>query len=191
MPPVLLLKGDKEFYGEAKPVGKGNFRELEKPAPPPTPISNVALTTKEARENFKDRVTTNIEALDTKEKPVNTDELRETNIKQLERENDSVMKRVVSFLQEPIIKQTPEQELAQKQREVSRITGKESDAPAENIVRVGEVPTEIGTRIINFVEDKAFNLILLIGGIYIASQFASGVGKGLAKTNGKKYKVEE
>ena len=191
MPPVLLLKGDKEFYGEAKPVGKANFRELEKPAPPPTPISNVALTTKEARENFKDRVTTNIEALDTKEKPVNTDELRETNIKQLERENDSVMKRVVSFLQEPIIKQTPEQELAQKQREVSRITGKESDAPAENIVRVGEVPTEIGTRIINFVEDKAFNLILLIGGIYIASQFASGVGKGLAKTNGKKYKVEE
>jgi len=191
MPPVLLLKGDKEFYGEAKPVGKGNFRELEKPAPPPTPISNVALTTKEARENFKDRVTTNIEALDTKEKPVNTDELRETNIKKLERENDSVMKRVVSFLQEPIIKQTPEQELAQKQREVSRITGKESDAPAENIVRVGEVPTEIGTRIINFVEDKAFNLILLIGGIYIASQFASGVGKGLAKTNGKKYKVEE
>jgi hypothetical protein len=43
------------------------------------------------------------------------------------------MNKVVSFLQTPIIKQTPEQELAQKQREVSRITGKESDAPAENL----------------------------------------------------------
>lgn len=192
MPPVLLLKGDKEFYGEAKIPKKGNFRELEKPAPPPTPINpSVALTTETARQNFKERVTENIEGLDTREKPVSTDELRETNIKKLERQDDTMMKRVVSFLQDPIIKQTPEQELAQKQREVSRITGKESDAPVENIVRVGEVPIEFGNRIINFVEDKAFNIILLIGGIYIASQFASGLGKGLGKGGGKKYKVEE
>ena len=191
MPPVLLLKNDKQFYGSLKPEGQGNFNELEKPAPPPNPMSNVALTTKEARENFKDRVTSDITAKDTREKPVNTDELKVPNTKRLENENDSVMKRVVSFLQEPIIKQTPEQELAQKQREVSRITGKESDAPVENVVRVAEVPIEIGTRIINFLEDKAFNLVLLVGGIYIVSQFAGGVGKGLAKGGNKKYKVEE
>jgi hypothetical protein len=190
MPP-LLLKGDKDFYGTAKPTGKGDFNKLDRPAPPPTPISNVALTTKEARENFKDRVTENIESIDTKEKPVSTDELKETNIKKLGRENDSVMNKVVSFLQTPIIKQTPDQELAQKQREVSRITGKESDAPVENVVRVGEVPSELSNRAFNFIETQAFNLVLLLGGIYIASQFASGVGKGLAKGGGKKYKVEE
>jgi len=191
MPPVLLLKNDKDFYGTLKPEGKGNFNELEKPAPPPNPMSNVALTTKEARENFKDRVTSDITALDTKEKPVSTDELNIPNTKRLQSENDSMMKRVVNFLQEPIIKQTPEQSLAQKQREVSRITGKESDAPVENVVRVGEVPAELGNRALNFIEEQAFNLILLLGGIYIASQFASGLGKNIGVGGGKKYKVEE
>jgi len=197
MPPVLLLKGDKEFYGEAKPVGKGNFRELEKPAPPPTPISNVALTTKEARENFKDRVTTNIEALDTKEKPVNTDELRQTNIKKLERENDTMLSKVKAFVDNPFGIDTSQEDEEgrtwRKHKEVGekvRITTAQ-EGISDAVEVVSQPIKDIGGRVMGFVEDKAFNIILLIGGIYIASQFASGVGKGLAKSNGKKYKVEE
>ena len=193
MPPVLLLKNDKDFYGTLKPQGKGDVGKLERPAPPPNPMNpSIALTTNEARQNFKDRVTDNINDFDTREKPVSTDELRETNIKKLQNENDSVMKRVVSFLQDPIIEQTPEQSLAQKQREVSRISGKETDAPVENIVRVAEVPIELGSRAVAFLEEKGFNLILLLGGIYIASQFAGGLGKGLSSGGGsKKVKVED
>ena len=57
MPPILLLKGDKNFYGELKPAGLGNVEKLLKPAPAPESGSNVPLTNEVQREN---RLTENI-----------------------------------------------------------------------------------------------------------------------------------
>ena len=44
MRPALLLKNDKDFYGKLKPTSVSTNQELEPPAPPPNPMSNVKLT---------------------------------------------------------------------------------------------------------------------------------------------------
>ena len=53
---MLLLKGDKQFYGEINPPGSGNPEKLKNPAPPPD-LSNVPVTNEVQREN---RLTENI-----------------------------------------------------------------------------------------------------------------------------------
>ncbi len=197
MPPVLLLKNDKQFYGTLKPEGKADFSKLEKPAPPPNPMSNVALTTREARSNFRDRVTSDITALDTKEKPVNTDELIVPNTKKLENENDSTMNKVKAFIDNPFgIDTSQEDEEGRTWRKHKEVGEKVRITTAQEgiddaIEVVSKPVVDLGGRLMGFVEDKAFNLILLLGGIYIASQFASGLGKNIGVGGGKKYKVEE
>ena len=69
MPPILLLKGDKNFYGELKPKLNGDADLLEKPAPPPNPMSNVALTNDIQRAHATRRLTDNINDPNAKELP--------------------------------------------------------------------------------------------------------------------------
>ncbi len=199
MPPVLLLKNDKDFYGTLKPKGKGDVGKLERPAPPPNPMNpNIALTTNEARQNFKERVTENIAGQDTREKPVSTDELRETNIKKLQNENDSVMNRVVRFVNDPMgidddksVK--PDTEMRLNKREivagsdaVNQIRNDLIDKPVE---AAEDTIKQVSDNISNFLNDKLFMAVVVVGGIYIAGQFASGMGN-VARSS-KKVKVEE
>ena len=201
MPPVLLLKNDKDFYGTFKPKGKGDVGKLERPAPPPNPMNpSIALTTNESRENFKERVTENINAFDTREKPVSTDELRETNIKKLQNENDSVMNRVVKFVNDPMginddksVK--PDTEMRLNKREIVGGTNLDGLRQVRNdlidkpLEAAEDTIKEVSVNISNFVNDKLLMAVVIVGGIYIAGQFAGGLGKSVS--SGKKVKVEE
>ncbi len=190
MPPALLLKNDKDFYGTLKPVGSSTNQELQHPAPPPNPMSNVKLSNPIQRQNAVDRINRDLsvpEDLKSSENPEIQAELVVKDTAKLENTND-IGSRIVKFLQEPLVKTTNEADINQKKREVQRI-GLTDDNLAENQIRpVGEVPMkavekggELVERGFKFLEDKAFNLVLLIGGIYIASQFASGVASNITR----------
>ncbi len=190
MPPVLLLKNDKFFYGKLKPTGFTGSNPLEHPAPPPNPISNVALTNPIQRQNAVERINKDLSTPDdlkSSENPTIQAELGSKDIEKL-KNSDDIGSRFVKFLQTPLIETSKEQEAQQQKREVQRI-GLTDDNLAENQIRpVGELPLkavekggELIERGFTFLENKALNIILLIGGIYIASQFASGVGSQIAK----------
>ena len=53
MPPIKLLRGDKHFYGEIAPAGKGDADNLENPAPPPNPLSRIPLKTETQRQKLQ------------------------------------------------------------------------------------------------------------------------------------------
>jgi len=57
---MLLLKGDKNFYGELKPKGSVDPQQLERPPPPPNPMSNVKLSNPLQRQNAVERITADI-----------------------------------------------------------------------------------------------------------------------------------
>jgi len=191
MPPALLLKGDKNFYGDLKPTGFTGENTLEHPAPPPNPMSNVKLSNPIQRDNAVNRITQDLSVPDnlgSSEDPSLQAELVTKDTKLL-KESDDLGSRFVKFLQEPLVKTTAEADINQKKREVQRI-GLTDDNLAENQIRpVGELPLkavekggELVERGFQFLENKALNIILLIGGIYIASQFAQGVGQSVAKS---------
>jgi len=183
MPPALLLKGDKDFYGSLTPSGLADPQKLERPPPPPNPMSNVKLSNKIQRENAVERLTADIntvENLESKEKPTNQGELVAKDVERLKKSND-LGSRLVSFLQTPIVPVSEEAEKDQKKREVQRI-GLTDDNLAENQVRpVGEVPSAIAQRGMDFIENKFIQVLVILGGIYIAGQFVGGVGKNLNK----------
>ncbi len=184
MPPVLLLKGDKNFYGDLKPTGFSGENTLEHPAPPPNPMSNVKLSNPIQRENAVSRITQDLSVPDnlgSSEDPTLQAELITKDTKLL-KESDDLGSRFVKFLQEPLVNTTPEADINQKKREVQRI-GLTDDNLAENQIRpVGEVPLRAVERGFQFLENKALNIILLIGGIYVASQFAQGFGQSVGKS---------
>lgn len=173
MPPMLLLKGDKQFYGQLKPAGSSKQEELEKPAPPPD-LSNVPLTNSVARENH---LTENIKDPYSSEK--RTGESIEKDIKDVEKlkSSNDLGSRFVSFLQTPIVSTNKISQEQQKQRELSRIGV--APEPVTNTLRpIGEVPYSIGQRTFDFIEGKFMNILVLAAGVYLAGQFIQGVGKG-------------
>lgn len=182
MPPILLLKGDKNFYGELKPKPNGDADLLEKPAPPPNPMSNVALTNTFQRDSATRRLTENINDPNAKELPQLQAELNVKDIKKFNNKKDvseSLGSQFTSFLQRPIVAVSDETKREQEQRELQRI-GITDDNLAENQIRpVGEVPSELGNRALNFIENKGIQLVMVLGGIYLAGQFLGGAGKGI------------
>jgi len=179
MPPILNLKNDKKFYGTKDPAPGGDISKLEHPAQPPNPMSNVKLSNKIQRENAVERLTNDINTVDnleSKEKPTNQGELVAKDVEKLKKSND-LGSRLVSFLQTPIVPVSEEAEKDQKKREVARI-GLTDDNLAENQVRpVGEVPVAIAQRGMDFIENKFIQVLVILGGIYIAGQVAQGVAK--------------
>jgi len=179
MPPILNLKDDKKFYGTKDPAPGGDISKLEHPAQPPNPMSNVKLSNKIQRENAVERLTSDIntvENLESKELPTNQGELVAKDVERLKKSND-LGSRLVSFLQTPIVPVSEEAERDQKKREVARI-GLTDDNLAENQVRpVGEVPVAIAQRGMDFIENKFIQVLVILGGIYIAGQVAGQVAK--------------
>ncbi len=188
MPPVLLLKSDKSFYSDPfKESATSNpDKDLQNVAPKTDTMSNVKLSNKLQRETTTNRLTENIHDPDSRENPEFTGELRKKDVEKL-KSADDLGSRFVRFLQEPIVPVSDEAKRDQKKREVSRITGDETLAPAANVVRpVGEVPMEIGNRIVNFFEKEFLKVILLVGGLYIAGQAVQGFTSAAASGKTKK-----
>lgn len=188
MPPIKLLRGDRQFYGEIKPPGTSNQDQLAKPAPPPDVNSNVPLATETQRENFG---TENIkDPYSREQRKGESIELEKVGIEELKEKTD-LGSRFVSFLQTPIVSTSTEAQKAQSERETARITGDESYAPVKSEIRpVGEVPAEVGNRVMNFIEKEFMKVVLVIGGVYLAGQFLEGIGKNLGNKKSD-YKVSE
>ena len=88
-----------------------------------------------------------------KEKPINQGELVAKDVEKLKK-SDDLGSKLVSFLQTPIVPVSVEAERDQKKREVARI-GITDDNLAENQIRpVGEVPSAIAQRGMDFIENK-------------------------------------
>ena len=184
MPPILLLKTDKSFYSDPfKETSKSNpDKDLQNVAPKSDTMSNVKLSNKLQRESVTNKLTENIHDPDSRENPEFTGELRKKDVEKL-KSADDLGSRFVRFLQDPIVPVSDEAKQQQKKREVSRITGDETIAPVNNEVRpVGEVPMEIGNRVINFFEKEFLKVILLVGGLYIAGQAVQGLTASVGKT---------
>jgi len=188
MPPIKLLKGDRQFYGEIKPPGSSTQEQLAKPAPPPDANSDVPLTNDFSRQNFK---TENIkDPYSREQRKGESIELEKVGIEEL-KEKEDLGSRFVSFLQTPIISTSAEAQKAQADRETARITGDESYAPVKSEIRpVGEVPAAVGSRVMDFLEKEFMKVILLVGGVYLAGQFLEGVGKNLGNKKSD-YKVSD
>ncbi len=183
MPPVLLLKQDKTFYSDPfKESATSNpDKELKNVAPKTDTMSNVKLSNQLQRESATNRLTENIHDPDSRENPEFTGELRKKNVEKL-KDADDLGSRFVKFLQEPLVPVSDEAKRDQKKREVARITGDETIAPVANEVRpIGEVPMDLGKRVVDFIEKEFLKVILLVGGLYIAGQavqgFTSSAGK--------------
>ncbi len=184
MPPILLLKGDKQFYGELKPKGSGSADLLMKPAPAPDPATNVPLTNEAQRKN---RLTENIK--DPYSKEERKGEAIEKDVKDVEKLKASagsdLGSRFVSFLQTPIVDVDEVSAKNQKQRELSRIGV--APEPVSNDVRpVGEIPLDLSNRVVNFIEKEFLKVLLLVGGVYLAGQFIQGVATGTGGSKTKK-----
>ena len=168
MPPIKLLRGDKHFYGEIAPAGKGDADNLENPAPPPNPLSRIPLKTETQRQNNK------VSFGDKGDVPDSQKSQTETDMKSYEKSND-LGRRITNFLQAPLVKVSEADQQTHKKREVARITGEEEKV--ENIIRpVGEIPVDISNRAINFIENKGLQLLLIVGGLYLAGQYLQGIG---------------
>ncbi len=182
MPPALLLKGDQQFYGTLKPKSGGSAEKLQVPAPPPNPMSNLALTNEIQRDNAKQRLTENIADPDSREKADHPMELGRKDVEKLK--DGSLGARITDFLQTPIVEVDADTKKTQKRRELERVTGK--DPVAENVIRpVGEVPMEFGNRMADFFEKELMKILMIVGVVYVASQFAQGVGKSVGKNKSK------
>tara|TARA_R110001599_G_scaffold7252_3_gene35666 strand:- start:491 stop:1048 length:558 start_codon:yes stop_codon:yes gene_type:complete len=180
MPPVLLLTGDKNFYGSIVPEGRPNPEVLDNLAPPPDTFSNVPVTNEVQREKHR---TDNPGDPNSRETPTYDADLQKKGIEELKKKDD-LGARFVKFLQTPIVETSEESKQQQKKREVARITGDETQAPVINEVRpIGEVPIDLGNRVINFIEKELLKVVLLVGGLYIAGQFVQGVGQNVSKKN--------
>jgi hypothetical protein len=186
MPPALLLKGDKNFYGELKPVGAMTQAELERPAPPPNPMSNVKLSNPIQRENAVERITADInnpENLGSSENPTFQGELQRPNIDKLKDQPDSIGAKITRFLTAPIVEVSDTERENQKRRVAARIVGDEAIAPATNEIRpVGEVPAAAVSAVREYIDNKLFMAVVIVGGIYLAGQFLQGAGKSMGKS---------
>ena len=191
MPPVLLLKGDDKFYGKMKIDGKGDPQQLERPPPPPNPMSNVKLTNDLQRRNAVDRITADLKNpsdLKSRENPTLQAELDIKDTEKLKQSTD-IGSTIKGFIDNPFgINTEMEDEEGRtwrshkKKDEKVKITTvgeglqDAGEVVQQNLIRPAGTLVERG---FDFLEGKALSLILLLGGIYIASQFASGLGKSV------------
>lgn len=190
MPPILLLKGDKQFYGELKPPGTADPQKLEKPPPPPNPMSNVKLSNEFQRNNAVSRITKDIntpEDLGSSEDPQIQAELNKKDIEKLKNKDD-LYSRFVKFVDDPMgvnddKSVIPDTEMRiQKGREEGTkplLFGREAieDVREGIVAPAGEVVSDISESITKYIDNKLFMAVLVIGGIYIAGQFAQGIGR--------------
>jgi len=186
MPPMLLLKGDKNFYGELKPKGTADPQQLERPPPPPNPMSNVKLTNPIQRENAVERITKDLSTpadLGSSEDPTIQAELRSKDIEKLKNTPDSIGQKITKFLTSPIVEVSDTDRENQKKRAAARIVGDESIAPPTNEIRpIGEVPAAAVNVLKEYVDNKLFMAVVIVGGIYLAGQFLQGAGKSMGKS---------
>lgn len=175
MPPILLL--DTNFYGKISQDKNGDFEKLKIPAPAPESISNVRVTNKEQRNEVKQKLTENINDPNATDKPAFTAEYNKKDVEKLKASKD-LGSRFVSFLQTPIVETTDEAKEQQQKREIQRIVPS-ADAVINEIRPIGEVPIDLGNKVVNFIEKEFLKIILLVGGLYIAGQVVSGATKGV------------
>jgi len=183
---MLLLKGDKNFYGELKPKGSVDPQQLERPPPPPNPMSNVKLSNPLQRQNAVERITADINNpadLGSIEKPTIQAELRQKDIEKLKNQPDTIGQKITKFLTAHIAEVSDTDRENQKRRVAARIVGDESIAPATNEIRpIGEVPAQIGANIRDYIDNKLFMAVVIVGGVYLAGQFIQGAGKSIGKS---------
>jgi len=190
MPPILLLKNDKNFYGELKPKGTADPQKLERPAPPPNPMSNVKLSNQFQRDNAVERITRDIntpENLGSSEEPTIQAELNKKDILKLQNEDDLYSK-FVKFIDDPMGVNEDKSVIPDTEMRIQRgkedgsktlLVGKEAveDVRQGIVAPAGEVVSDISDSVSKYVNDKLFMAVVLVGGIYLAGQFLQGVGK--------------
>ncbi len=195
---LINMKGDDKFYGKIKPDGVGDSNKLEHPAPPPNPMSNVALTNKLQREEATKRLTNNINDPNSKEKPTIQAELKVKDTQRLKNTKDlTFSERLTTFIDDPLGLNTaepnqfvPDTEQRLQNREI--VSGKTALQQVKNdlydkpVEAVGDTASDISNRVMSFVETKAMQLVFLIAGVYLASKVIEGAGKSVSKKVEKK-----
>ncbi len=160
--------------------------ELERPAPPPNPMSNVKLSNPIQRENAVNRITADLnnpENLGSSENPSFQGELQRPDINKLQDQPDSIGQKISKFLTAPIVEVSDTDRENQKRRAAARIVGDEAIAPATNEIRpIGEVPAQLGANIRDYIDNKLFMAVVIVGGVYLAGQFLQGAGKSMGKS---------
>jgi len=200
MPPILLLKGDKNFYGELKPAGSADPQKLEKPPPPPNPMSNVKLSNEFQRNNAVNRITKDIntpEDLGSSEDPKLQAQLNRPDIEKL-KDKDDLYSKMVRFIDDPMgvnedKSVIPDTEMRLKDREIVAGTPAllqvRNDLIDKPIEAIEDTASEISKNITKMVNDKLFMAVVLVGGLYIAGQFAAGAGRSIG--SGKKSDLKD
>lgn len=200
MPPALLLKGDKDFYGSLTPSGIADPQKLERPPPPPNPMSNIKLSNQLQRDSTTNRITADIntpENLGSSEDPKIQAQLNRPDIEKLKTKDDLYSK-MVKFIDDPMgvnedKSVIPDTEMRiQKGREEGSkplLFGKEAveDVRQGIVAPAGEVVSDISDSVSKYIDNKLFMAVVLVGGIYLAGQFLQGAGKSLTKSK----KVED
>tara|TARA_R100001129_G_scaffold112747_1_gene77693 strand:+ start:1054 stop:1659 length:606 start_codon:yes stop_codon:yes gene_type:complete len=195
MPPILLLKGDKNFYGELKPAGNADPQKLERPPPPPNPMSNVKLSNQFQRDNAVNRITNDLntpENLGSSEDPKIQAELNRKDIEKL-KDRDDLYSKMVKFVDDPMgvnenkdVVPDTEMRISSGLQEGSKklVYGGEAveDVRKGIVAPAGEVVADISDSITKMINDKLFMAVLVVGGVYLAGQFLQGAGKSLTKS---------
>ena len=202
MPPILLLKGDKNFYGELKPAGSADPQKLEKPPPPPNPMSNVKLSNEFQRNNAVSRITKDINTPEDLGSYEDTKLQAELNRKHIEKlkDKDDLYSKMVRFIDDPLGTNDdksviPDTELRiQKGREEGSkplLFGKEAieDVRQGIVAPAGEVVSDVSESITKYIDNKLFMAVVLVGGIYLAGQFLQGAGRSIG--SGKKSESKD
>jgi len=193
MPPALLLKGDKDFYGSLTPSGLADPQKLERPPPPPNPMSNVKLSNQLQRDSATSRITADIstpENLGSSEDPKIQAELNRKDIEKL-KSKDDLYSRMVKFIDDPTGTNedksvVPDTEMRLQNREIvagtPAVLQVKNDLIDKPVEAIEDTASEISKNITNYINDKLFMAVVLVGGIYLAGQFLQGAGKSMNKS---------
>ena len=195
MPPALLLKGDKDFYGSLTPSGLADPQKLERPPPPPKPISNVKLSNQIPRHSATSRITADIntpENLGSSEDPKIQAQLNRPDIEKL-KSKDDLYSKFVRFVDDPMgvnedksVVPDTEMRISQGLQEGTKklVYGKEAveDVRQGIVAPAGQVVSDVSDSVVKFVNDKLFMAVVLVGGLYLAGQFLQGAGKSMTKS---------
>ena len=195
MPPALLLKGDKDFYGSLTPSGLADPQKLERPPPPPNPMSNVKLSNQLQRDSTTSRITADIntpENLGSSEDPKIQAELNRKDIEKL-KSKDDLYSKMVKFIDDPMgvnedksVVPDTEMRISQGLQEGSKklVYGNEAiqDVREGIVAPAGQVVSDVSDSVVKFVNDKLFMAVVLVGGLYLAGQFLQGAGKSMTKS---------
>jgi len=193
MPPALLLKGDKDFYGSLTPSGLADPQKLERPPPPPNPMSNVKLSNQLQRDSATSRISADIstpENLGSSEDPKIQAELNRKDIEKL-KSKDDLYSRMVKFIDDPTGTNedksvVPDTEMRLQNREIvagtPAVLQVKNDLIDKPVEAIEDTASEITKNITNYVNDKLFMAVVLVGGLYLAGQFLQGAGKSMNKS---------